>query len=169
MTAANVFSTAQADLAFNVQLSAKDFAAFQFWHDRRIVAVFAAVGSVTFLWLLLEALFDGVIEVLLIPAVLACFALPAYLWWGSMQMSREPLNSSPWTLECGPSGFTVRSLRGAQSFSWQELHRAVETSNYVFLYLTRRQAVIVPKAAVGGEKQVALLCRRSGAKEAGFL
>jgi hypothetical protein len=144
----------------------EDAAAF-FWHHTKNPpkgkSIFPSwlwivlVGVLLALSLALKAVTPGrfsisVVEWVLIGLFLLCVFFQFFgnwlqLWLLLRSVRRNRLFFEPRTLEITPEGLTARTESRAMTILWHVVPRIAEGEGYVFIYLTDKEAFVVPERA----------------------
>ena len=87
---------------------------------------------------------------LMIFAVLFLLILPLTLLFRSSKVyDSDQFLQEEQNYSVGKSGITVSAASSNAQIGWNKIHKITETPHYLYIYLARNKAFIVPKASVG--------------------
>lgn len=124
----------------------------------RTLAVAAGCLGLLLLLLLSQSGFPGLLSMpalletlpWLLPVLL--LLLPSSLYaavFGGLAYQRSGLAGAEITIDVTPGGLVAAVTDRASRLAWSAVTRLIETPDYLFLQLSRREALIIPRRAVG--------------------
>lgn len=146
---------------FQVQITDKYMYDFMLYHNyTHASGLLSAMVGVVALGVGIKYILDSNIQygsVWILCAIVLLFVNPYSMKSkAKMQVNNTPMFQKPLEYELHEEGVTVRQDEAEAVTSWEEITKAVSTSNCILLYLGRVRAMILPKKCIGEQYEEVL-------------
>jgi hypothetical protein len=140
------------DIAFTFKLELKDYRNFNFSHiygnasGKLTLFSLLNISICCIVYFIYLIIYRNEVTVFYLIVPLIIFLLPALMFFQSKKIfESDKLLSSEQNYSVNEEGFTISTESSKTKISWDKIFKVKEDKNYLFIYIARNKAFILPK------------------------